>query len=233
MVFGGCSGGGGRRLRRNGWAIWLHKDILVLGTHPQSDAIRPAEPCLNDVLTSPTRAVAIQRRELLEEVTGLAKGVRQIEGGVRQAGKQVWKRATRCIPAAIYASHVPICEFTLKLGGPTLSLGLISSVRDGSIDCVDIRTMRRSAIATESLEGQLFFCQAELVGRYQSEGVIRGGQVSISDIRGLQAKIGKSLKYKVYMRGPRVREIYRYRSVNSGWQEIYQHYPIEDQFRGR
>jgi hypothetical protein len=201
-VLGSHSGRGGYRLRINGWAIWLHNYVLVLGTHPQSDAIRPSEPCLDDILTSPTRTVTIQSRELLEKVPSLAKGVRQIERGIRQAGEQAWERATGCIPATIYASYVPICEFTLKLSSPALSLGLISPVRDGPIDCVDIRTRGRSLIATESLERQLCFCKAKLVGRYQSEGVIRGGEVSISDIRRLQLKIGKSLKYKVYMRRP-------------------------------
>jgi|SRR5258706_9979469 len=73
---------GAYNLLRNWWAIWLHKDILELSPHPQSDTIRPAEPCLNHVLTSPARAVAIQRRELLEEVTSLANGLRQVERGV-------------------------------------------------------------------------------------------------------------------------------------------------------
>jgi hypothetical protein len=147
-----------RQLLHNGWAIRLHKDILELRPHPQSDAVRPAEPCLNDVLTSPARAVAIQRRELLEEVTVLANGLRQIERGVRQAGEQAWKRATRRIPAAIYASHVPICELTLQLGGPTLSLDLVSSIRNGSVDCIDIRATGRSATTTKSLEGYLVLC---------------------------------------------------------------------------
>jgi hypothetical protein len=102
----------------------------------------------------------------------LAERLREVERGVRQAGKQAWKRATGCIPATIYASYVAIREFTLQLGGPALSLGLSSSVRDGSVDCVDIRTTRRCATTAESLEGYLVFCQAELVGWYQSEGVV-------------------------------------------------------------
>ena len=73
---------GGYNLLRDWRAIWLHKDILEISPHPQSDTIRPAEPRLNHVLTSPARAIAIQRRELLEEITSLANGLRQVECGV-------------------------------------------------------------------------------------------------------------------------------------------------------
>jgi len=105
----------------------------------------------------------------------LAGRMREIERGVRQAGKEAWKRAAGRIPAAIHAGYVPVCELALQLGYPALSLRLISSVRDGSFDCVDIQPTRRSAIATQSLERYLVFCQAELVGWYQGEGVVRCG----------------------------------------------------------
>jgi hypothetical protein len=86
-------------------------------------------------------------------MTALADGLREVQRGVWKLGKQAWKRAAGCVPAAIYASYVAICEFTLELRGPALSRGLLPSVCDSSVDCVDIRAMRRSTTTTESLKG--------------------------------------------------------------------------------
>ena len=129
---------GAHLIPRSGWAIWLHKDILELGTHPQSDAICPAEPCLGDVLTARATRGDVHRGEFLEEVAVLTDRVRNIERGVWKARKQAWKRATCCIPIAIDAGDVPIGEFALQLGGPALSLDPNSSVHNGSVDCVDV-----------------------------------------------------------------------------------------------
>jgi hypothetical protein len=137
-------------------------------------------------------------------VAGLVGGVREVERRVRQAGEQARKRAAGRVPAAEYASDVPVREFALQLGRPALALDLVSTVRDRSIKRVDVRPTRRSATAAERLKGHFIFCQTELVGWHQREGVVRQGQVTTGHFR---REIGKTLQRKVYMLRPRVREV--------------------------